>query len=116
MNTARKLIRTEEDGIIRLRVPARKAKSVRSKTTLPQEYLDTNERIKHVRLSMGLTQKEFAQRLSENEFMVTESYIKAMETGRVAPKIFVFTQLKRKMGVPLDWSLMGEGEYLNLYQ
>jgi DNA-binding XRE family transcriptional regulator len=98
MNAVRKLQETEQ-----LQLPLHKQRSKRSLTTMPQEHLDVNERFKHKRIELGETQREFSKRLD-----TSESTIKAIETGRVAPNIYLIKQFHRSTGASYNWLLDGE--------
>jgi DNA-binding XRE family transcriptional regulator len=97
MNAVRKLEPQQ------LELPLVKQRSKRSLTTMPQEHLDVNERFKHKRIELGETQREFSKRLD-----TSESTIKAIETGRVAPNIYLIKQFHRSTGASYNWLLDGE--------
>jgi ribosome-binding protein aMBF1 (putative translation factor) len=76
----------------------------KANSEMPMAHLDICDRFKLVRLESGLTQKEFAEKLT-----LTESYIKQIEIRSFTPNIFALKQLHRHFKVNYTWLLDGEG-------
>ncbi len=67
--------------------------------------LDVGKRIKEIRKSMQLTQKQFANRL-----MISQSYLSGVEIGNEKPNDKFLKFLCLEYGVSEKWLLSGEGE------
>ncbi|MFJ8102836.1 helix-turn-helix transcriptional regulator [Lysinibacillus sp. NPDC096212] len=66
-----------------------------------------NKRIKEVRKHEGLSQEDFANKLS-----VTRNVIASYELGRVEPTELFIKHLCREFDVNEEWLLNGEGEMI----
>ncbi len=64
-----------------------------------------NERIKALRLALGLSQDEFGRRLG-----VTRGAITNIELNKVEPKPLFVNLICREFNVSLEWLETGEGE------
>lgn len=65
-----------------------------------------NERIKQLRLAVGLSQDEFARRMG----FETRGAITNLEKGKTEPKPQFINRLVKEFGVSLEWLETGEGE------
>ena len=68
------------------------------------------DRIKQIRTSEGLTQKDFAKRI-----LVSPSYISGVEHGNEVPNEKFMKLVSLEFGISLDWICKGKGEMLNQY-
>lgn len=66
-----------------------------------------HERIKELRLSLGLTQQEFADRIH-----VERSSIAGYENGKRVPRDATINLICREFGVSESWLRTGEGEMI----
>lgn len=67
--------------------------------------MTVNERLRKVRLSSGLTQKDFAERIG-----IKQNTVASYEIGRIAPSETVLVSICREYNVNYDWLLCEEGE------
>lgn len=70
-----------------------------------QEVIQTNERIKALRKSLGLTQQKFADRIG-----VKQNTVAQYEIGRNLPVESVLNLICREFNVNETWLRTGEGE------
>ena len=70
--------------------------------------MSTKERIKEVRLTLGLTQSKFAERIA-----ISTSYITGMERGDKRISERTIKQISMEFGVSEHWLRTGEGEMYN---
>ncbi len=64
-----------------------------------------NERLKEIRISQGLTQKQMSEKIG-----VTEATVSRMESGKSAITEQTVKSLCREFNINKDWLLNGEGE------
>lgn len=63
------------------------------------------KRIKELRKSLGLSQREFGENLG-----ISRNVVSNLEYGRVAPKALMIRHICQQYGVRKSWLLTGEGE------
>jgi len=63
------------------------------------------ERIRFLRKSMGLTQKEFAKKIG-----ITQGYLTEVESGKKQPSEKVLKLISHTFGVSYEWLKYGKGE------
>lgn len=66
-----------------------------------------NERIKQVRMEAGLTQLQFAERLS-----LSRNFIATLETGGRKPSDRTISDICREFGISESWLRTGEGDMM----
>ena len=66
---------------------------------------ETGGRIRKARLTLGLTQKEFASSLG-----IVQGFLSGIETGRKRPSDTLFIALSHTHGINSDWLKDGNGE------
>ena len=72
------------------------------KTTMVVSHFDINDRMKLIRLTKKMTQKQFAESLG-----LTIPYIKAIESYKYTPSITVLKLLHTKFSLSYDWLIDG---------
>ena len=70
--------------------------------------MSTNERIKEVRVAMGLTQSSFAKRIA-----ISLSYLTEIENGNKSASERVIRLVSSEFNVDDNWIRSGEGSMLN---
>lgn len=66
--------------------------------------IETGQRIRRLRESLGLTQIQFAEM-----FHITRAFCSRIETGSKAPSIDLLVDISEKTGVTLDYLILGKG-------
>jgi len=69
------------------------------------------DRIKKIRKAVGLTQKEFAEKLG-----LKQNTIATYEMGRISVSDAVIISICREFGINEVWLRTGEGGYENMYK
>jgi transcriptional regulator with XRE-family HTH domain len=72
---------------------------------LKRLYKETGDRFKKVRISLGLSQQEFAQSLG-----TTQSWVSEIETGFKQPSDTLLIAIQYRYKVNRKWILFGQGE------
>lgn len=73
-------------------------------THMPTIIPEINDRIRQIRIDLGVTQKDFAAMIN-----ITLSSLKAIENKVVAPNLFTLRQVHHRCGKSYDYIMEGRG-------
>ena len=66
--------------------------------------MDVGDQIRQLRKELGITQKEFGERIG-----ISANYVSDLEYGKTKPSLLVLLAIEYRFGVSIDWLETGKG-------